>query len=389
MYNRLIALKGRLFSRRIILMLFILPVFTAVQAQQKFIIQGKIEGVDNGTRIILARFIDGKSGQDPDTTLIKNGTYKFQGEVSRPVRVSLYIPQTSMNNPSGLSYSRTFFLCPGLTAIAGKDIGSATISGNPQEHEYEEQLEELHRLLKPWTDSLGRLNVKTIKDFTSKDALKTAQANAEKFHPQFYKIEQDFIRKHANSYVSLDMLESEARVIQYPDDFEGSYILLSSHLKNTPEGRLMGERAMLAVKYAIGKPALDFSQVDSKGNNVSLASLKGKYILIDFWASWCGPCRTEYPYLKEAYKQFKNKGFEIVGVSLDNDKSAWLNAIRDNSFMWPELCDLKGRKNEVALAYGVTGIPANFLIDPAGNIIAKNMYGDDLINKLCEVIKTN
>jgi peroxiredoxin len=263
-------------------------------------------------------------------------------------------------------------------------------SGSPLEHEYELEVAELQRRFKPWADSLGRLNVKTIKDFTNKDALKTAQANAEKFHPQFNKIELDFIHAHADSYVSFDMLENEARVIQYPDDFYNCYMLLSDHLKKTPEGRLMGERAMLAVKYAIGKPALDFTQIDSKGHNVSLASLKGKYILIDFWASWCGPCRAEYPFLKKAYQQFKEKGFEIVGVSLDNDKTAWLNAIKDNGFDWPEVCDLKGRKNEIALAYGVTGIPASFLVDPTGKIIAKNLHGDDLIQKLNEeIIKTN
>jgi len=365
-----------------------LSLFTAVKGQQKFIVQGKIEGISNGTKIILARFIDGKGGQEPDTAFIENGGYEFQGDISRPVRVSLYIPQTAMNNPSGFSYSRTFFLCPGLTAITGKDIGSAAISGNSQEHEYEQEVNELNQLYKPWRDSLAHFNIKTI-DFKSKDALKMAQANAEKFHTEFDRVEQEFIRAYPDSYVSLDMLESDARLILHPDDFENCYMLLSAHLKHTPEGRLLRERGMLALKYSIGKPALDFSQVDANGNKLSLASLKGKYVLIDFWASWCGPCRTEYPYLKKAYAQFKGKGFEIVGVSLDNDKAAWLNAINENGFDWPEVCDLKGRKNEVALAYGVTGIPESFLIDPAGKIIAKNLRGDDLIQKLSEVIKTS
>ena len=366
-----------------------LAFFTAAKAQQKYSIQANIEGLKNGTKVRLTRTIDGKNGQEPDSTFIENGTFKFQGEISRPVKVSLYIPQNSVNNQSHLIFQRTIFLCAGLTTLTGKDFGSATLSGPPQEQEYEKEVAEFQQRLKPWTDSLGRLNVKTIKDFRSKDALKMAQANAEKFHPEFNKVEQNFIRTYPDSYVSLDMLESEVHLMLYPDDIESLYMLLSDHLKNTPEGQLMGERARLAVKYSIGKPAMDFSQVDAKGDDVSLALLKGKYVLIDFWASWCGPCRTEYPFLKEAYEQFKDKGFEIIGVSLDNDKAAWLNAIKDNGFMWPELCDLKGRKNEVALAYGITGIPANFLIDPAGNIIAKNMRGDDLINKLSEVIKKN
>ena len=110
-------------------------------------------------------------------------------------------------------------------------------------------------------------------------------------------------------------------------------------------------------------------------------------MLIDFWASWCGPCRTEYPYLKKAYAQYKDKNFEIIGVSLDDNKASWLGAIKSNGFQWIELCDLKGRLNEVAKAYGIAAIPQSFLIDPQGRIIAKNLRGNDLLDKLHMVIK--
>jgi thiol-disulfide isomerase/thioredoxin len=116
--------------------------------------------------------------------------------------------------------------------------------------------------------------------------------------------------------------------------------------------------------------------------------VKGKYILIDFWASWCGPCRAEYPFLKKAYQQFKDKGFEIIGISLDEKKSDWLNAIKSNEFSWTELCDLKGRNNEIAVSYGIHAIPQSFLLDQNGRIIAKNLRGDDLIQKISELIQT-
>jgi thiol-disulfide isomerase/thioredoxin len=134
---------------------------------------------------------------------------------------------------------------------------------------------------------------------------------------------------------------------------------------------------------------MDFTQNDPSGKPVSLSSLKGKYVLIDFWASWCGPCRTEYPYIHKAYDQFKNKNFEVIGVSLDDKKDLWLKAINDNHFDWIQVCDFKGRQNDVAVAYGISAIPQSLLVDPNGIIIAKNLRGDDLIEKLEEVIKTN
>lgn len=147
------------------------------------------------------------------------------------------------------------------------------------------------------------------------------------------------------------------------------------------------ERAEILRNVAIGKVAPNFSLNDTLGNPLSLESLKGKYVLIDFWASWCGPCRAENPNLVAAYAEFNPKGLEILGVSLDNDKGKWMKAIQDDSMGWLHISDLKGWGCAPAKLYGVNSIPHSVLIGPDGVIIAKNLRGDELKKKLAEVIK--
>jgi len=202
---------------------------------------------------------------------------------------------------------------------------------------------------------------------------------------------RSFISKHPNSYISLLVLND----LTNPNSgievssLTNLYKSLSESLKKTELGQTLGNRILTTSRTAIGTVAPDFTQNDPDGKPVKLSDFRGKYVLIDFWASWCGPCRKENPNVVRAYAQFKDKNFEILGVSLDNPnaKNAWLNAIEKDNLTWKQVSDLQGWGNQAARLYGVEGIPQNFLIDPKGVIIAKNLRGEELIKTLSRILK--
>jgi peroxiredoxin len=155
----------------------------------------------------------------------------------------------------------------------------------------------------------------------------------------------------------------------------------------TPAQQPAAQQAKGTQGNWVNKPAPDFTLPDVTGKAVSLSSFKGKYVLVDFWASWCGPCREENPNVVKAYQQFSNKNFTVLGVSLDREKEPWLKAIKNDGLSWTHVSDLKFWDSMVVPLYGFDGIPYNVLIDPNGVIIGEGLRGADLENKLREVVK--
>jgi peroxiredoxin len=167
--------------------------------------------------------------------------------------------------------------------------------------------------------------------------------------------------------------------------------MLSDSVRNLASSKAFQQRLNNMVTFdqgvAIGKQAPDFTQNDTAGHPVSLSAFRGKYVLLDFWASWCGPCRADNPNVVAAYHKYHGKGFEILSVSLDQQEKAWKKAIRDDRLAWTHVSDLKYWDNALVKLYGVQGVPQNFLIDPQGKIIARGLRGEDLEKKLGEIYK--
>jgi len=167
---------------------------------------------------------------------------------------------------------------------------------------------------------------------------------------------------------------------------EKDFKLLPTWAKNSPDGKNILAKIEGAKSAQVNTQAKKFTQKSSTGQIVSLEQYEGKYILLDFWASWCAPCRKEHPNLIKTYEQFKGKNFEIISVSLDSENENWLNAITKDKITWKQISDLKGQQNDIALKYGVQSVPANFLINPKGVIIDKDIKGEELNLRLKELL---
>jgi len=378
--------------KQFITMLFLLVSANSF-AQKGFTISGDVSKVkDLIAKVYLNYYADGKSTMD--SAEVKEGKFSFTGTLADPVMGSLrakYQEVPGAKSMKAISYNwdiKQVFLENSKIKIASVDsFANATIKGSKSHTAYVSWTD----LTKEETAQSAALNKEYSEFYKKKD-----QAGMDKIDAAFDKLTEQkniknkqYLKDNASSPIAMFVLKQYAGYDINADDVEPMFLALPEQLRASPAGKDMTEKLETAKKTGVGKMAMDFTQNDTLGIPVSLSSFRGKYVLIDFWASWCGPCRQENPNVVKAFNAYNNKGFTVLGVSLDQPtaKDKWMKAIHDDKLTWTQVSDLKYWKNDVAVQYGIQAIPQNFLIDPQGKIVGKNLRGEALNKKLAELFK--
>lgn len=342
----------------------------------RILLSGEIKDYPDGT-LTLYRVFD-EDSMMTDTFSIKGGKFSFKLNEKETRLATLAFPDG--NNAIRL------FTEPGEIVIMGEGnaVSEAIVSGTPT-NVLNEEFKKLN------SDLEGRYNqlmeagsaAQATNDIRAMDSITSILMNMEK---ESNEKNVEFAKMHPTSmlsaYIGLMSGSSGGDL-----DISGLYKSLSDDVKNSFFGTRLKTMAEANEKTAMNAIAPDFEGMTPDGKILKLSEFKGKFVLIDFWASWCGPCRQENPNVVKIYNNYKAKGFEILGVSLDQEKDKWISAISEDQLMWPHISDLKGWKSSIAALYGVQGIPQNFLIDKEGKIIAKALRGQGLVEKLTELIK--
>ncbi len=340
-----------------------------------FTINGNLEGLNDSAFVYLRYRV--KDSVHIDSSLVSSGQFNFKGTVTEPVIALFY--------EAGLRHYTRFYLENSDIHITGNadSLDQAKITGSAAQEDYEalnKQKETVSQRQEELYKAYGK-----ARDNNDEKTMQNIETQLDSLSKESHKVSIDFIQKHPKSYVSLGALSQLVYSTDYKE-LKSLFDGLDSSVQQSKTGQKMAKHLEIMAKTAIGQPAPAFSQDDSTGHTVSLSDFKGKYVLIDFWASWCGPCRAENPNVVKAYNKYKDKDFTILGVSLDESRADWLKAIHHDGLVWTQVSDLKGWKNSVATQYGVRAIPANFLLNPDGVIIGHNLRGEKLEDKLKAVL---
>jgi len=378
-------MKRTLFS-----ILLVLPL--AVAAQKSYTITGKIPGLKEPAKVYMAT-VQGDGWMDTDSAEIKNGQFQFTGSLSEPTQAILSVRRSHTPQRRNVTDQLDLFIeNSNITIIATDSIKNAKVSGSVidrESREIEADIKPLLNGINELQDEFGRKNAEGAFVYPL-ETRKKAGDSLQKLVAGIRDVRLKFADSHPNSFMGLHtfyyyVLDGKVA----PSTSEPLFNRFSAELKSSELGKKTLQKLEILKRAQTGIKATDFTQNDLNGKPFTLSSLRGKYVLVDFWASWCAPCRAENPNVVKAYNELKNKNFEIVGVSLDypGGKAVWEEAVKKDGLPWIHVSDLKGWKNEVAVMYGVNSVPQNLLIDPQGMIVGKNLRGEALTEKLKELIK--
>lgn len=343
----------------------------ACNAQSGYKVTGTVEGMPDGKAIIAT--VNGSSLDTLAKADVKNGSFEFTGNVSEPTGAYIMVIGQRGAIPFMLENAN-------ITVNAGQ--AGLTVTGSEGQKIYDQFMaintttqQEAMKLQQEYQAANGdQAKMQAVQEAYAK-LMTDAQAK-----------ETELIKANPDSYVSTFVIVSSMGQMEY-EQLKERYNLLGEKAKASAQGKAIAAQIAKLESTAIGQIAPNFTITTPEGESISLYDIKGKVKLIDFWASWCGPCRGENPHVVEIYKEYHPKGLEIFGVSLDNNKEAWVKAIADDGLVWKHGSDLKGWQSAPAQLYSVSGIPHTVLLDENNKIIAKNLRGDELKQKIAELLK--
>ncbi|MGB3143418.1 MAG: TlpA disulfide reductase family protein [Maribacter sp.] len=353
------------------------------QSKDSFTLNGELRGeLEEGTSVFLKKIGENNQPVEVDTTEIKNGKFTFTGVANTPELHYIFVDQL-----------------PGYTAVilengeiefnAQRDsMGFAEIKGTFQNDTFSDYMKQSREL------SMQAQSIQRDMQSASGETAMALQDELKELTEEYRGFEMEFIKGHPNALISALVLDRAVATKSVEvDEAEEIYNAMTPEIKNSEPGKKIQEgierlkqSEEAGKKTAIGSKAPEFSGPNPEGKELALSEVMGKVTLIDFWAAWCRPCRAENPNVVAVYNKYHDKGLNIVGVSLDKTKEAWVKAIEDDGLTWNHISNIAYFNDQIAALYNVDAIPAAFLLDENGVIVAKNLRGPALEEKVAELL---
>lgn len=368
--------------RKLIYLFIVAGALLSCQSNNKYTINGTVAGdAYEGTKVYLQQ-IEGKSTVATDSAIVQNGKFSFSGAADTTVLRIITLDQSvNPQQESGIPV----LVEPGKLEVTFDTI--VNVKGTKVNEAYTDLRLQQKELVKNIRDIIGQFNSETEAGTMTEARDEELKKSYEEISDKLNGLTLSFIKENIGNKLGEYVFQNSSSSFE-PEQQKEILDLASEEFKANENIQRVIKNLENLEKVAVGKKFVDFTLKNPEGKEVSLSDYagKGNYVLVDFWAAWCGPCRQEMPNVAAAYQKYKVKGFEVVGVSFDQDYDQWTKGISDMKMVWPQMSDLQYWNSPVVNLYAINGIPHTVLLDKDGTIIEKNLRGKALDTKLAELM---